>query len=264
MQLMRYTLLILAATLTAAVHAEVKTMEIDYQDGSVQLQGFLAYDDAKTQKPAPGVLIVPEWWGHDDYVRGRAKQVAELGYVAFALDMYGKGVKTNDPKEAGKLATQFYMDRNLMRSRAAAGLNVLKSQKNVDPARIAAIGYCFGGSTALELARGGAPLAGVVSFHGGLDFPIAEDNKNIKGKLLICTGADDPMVTQEKVNTFESQLRAAKVNYQINVYSGAVHAFTNPQADSHKIPGIAYNAQADQRSWRAMVDFFAEVFGERK
>jgi dienelactone hydrolase len=143
-----------------------------------------------------------------------------------------------------------------------AGLNVLKSQKNVDPTRLAAIGYCFGGSTALELARGGAPLAGVVSFHGGLDFPTADDNKNIKGKLLICTGADDPMITPEKVNAFESQLRDAKVNFEINIYSGAVHAFTNPKADAFKIPGIAYNAQADKRSWYAMKGFFEEIFGK--
>lgn len=235
-------------------------MEINYKDGNVDLQGFLAYDDAKAASPQPGVLIVHEWWGHTDYVRSRAKQIAKLGYVAFALDMYGKGVKTDDPKKAGELAGQFYKDRNLMRSRAMAGLNALKQQKNVDPNRLAAIGYCFGGSTALELARGGAPLAGVVSFHGGLDFPTVEDNKNIKGKLLICTGADDPMIPPEKVNTFESQLRDAKVNFEINIYSGAVHAFTNPKADEHHIPGIAYNAQADGRSWYAMTGFLAEIF----
>ena len=255
-------LLLLAAILPAFVHAEIKTMDIDYKDGNVELQGFLAYDDAKGASPQPGVLIVHEWWGHNDYVRNRAKQVAGLGYVAFALDMFGKGVKTDDPKKAGELAGQFYKDRNLMRSRAMAGLNVLKSQKNVDPNRLAAVGYCFGGSTALELARGGAPLAGVVSFHGGLDFPTADDNKNIKGKLLLCTGADDPMIPPEKVNAFESQLRDAKVNFQINIYSGAVHAFTNPKADEHHIRGIAYNAQADRRSWYAMKGFFEEIFAK--
>jgi dienelactone hydrolase len=239
--------------------AAIKTEVIDYKDGDVVLQGYLAYDDTKTAN-VPGVLVVHEWWGQSDYSRKRAEQLAGLGYVAFALDMYGKGVTANTPDEAGKLATPFYKDRALMRSRATAGLNVLKSQKQVDPKRLAAIGYCFGGSTVLELARGGADLAGVVSFHGGLDFPIAEDTKNIKGSVLICTGADDPMVTPDKVDAFEDQLRKAKVDYQIQVYGGAVHAFSNPAADAHNIPGIKYNEKADKRSWEAMKSFFSELF----
>ena len=250
---------LILALIAPLAHAAIKTEVIDYKDGDVALQGFLVYDDAKTAN-APGVLVIHEWWGLTDYSRKRAEQLAGLGYVAFALDMYGKGVTANTPDEAGKLATPFYKDRGLMRSRAMAGLNVLKSRKQVDPKRVAAIGYCFGGSTVLELARGGVDLAGVVSFHGGLDFPIAEDTKNIKGSVLICTGADDPMVTPDKVDAFEDQLRNAKVDYQIQVYGGAVHAFSNPAADAHNIPGIKYNEKADKRSWEAMKSFFAELF----
>lgn len=260
---MKHTLyipLVLLCGLPAMIaSAAIKTEVVDYKDGDVVLQGYLAYDDSKPTG-APGILIVHEWWGHNDYSRQRAEQLAGLGYVAFALDMYGKGVKAETAPEAGKLATPFYTDRGLMRSRATAGLNVLKSQKNVDPKRIVAIGYCFGGSTVLELARSGADLAGVVSFHGGLDFPNADETKNIKGRVLICTGADDPMVTADQVNLFEDQLRKANIDYQINVYGGAVHAFTNPAADAHNIPGIKYNEKADKRSWEAMKSFFADLF----
>jgi dienelactone hydrolase len=253
-------LVICSGTFAMGARAAIKTQEIDYKDGDVALQGFLAYDDAKAS--APGVLIIHEWWGHNEYGRRRATQLAQLGYVAFALDMYGKGLTAKTAEEAGKLAGPFYQNRGLMRSRANAGLSVLKSQKNVDGKRLAAIGYCFGGSTALELARGGADLAAVVSFHGGLDFPDGNDTKNIKGHVLICTGADDPMVTPDKVAIFEDQLRKANIDYQINVYGGAVHAFTNPDADAHNIPGIKYNEKADKRSWEAMKDWFAETLGK--
>jgi dienelactone hydrolase len=257
----KLTLSLLAAMLAVPVmtaNAAIKTQVIDYKDGNVALQGYLAYDDTKTS--APGVLVVHEWWGNNDYSHKRAEQLAELGYVAFALDMYGKGVVAKDPQEAGKLAGPFRQDRALMRSRATAGLDVLKAQKNVDAKRIAVIGYCFGGSTAIELARGGADLVGVVSFHGGLDFPNPDDMKNIKGHLLVCTGADDPSVPPEKVTSFEDQLRKANVDYIINVYGGAVHAFSNPAADAHNIPGIKYNEKADKRSWEAMKAFFTEIF----
>jgi dienelactone hydrolase len=248
---------LMMAMLAPVARAAIKTQVIDYKDGEVALQGYLAYDDSIAA--APGVLVIHEWWGHNDYCRKRAEQLAGLGYVAFALDMYGKGVTAENAQDAGKLATPFYKDRGLMRSRAMAGLNVLKGQKQVEGKKIAAIGYCFGGTTAIELARGGADLACIVSFHGGLDFLNPEETKNIKGSVLICTGADDPMVTPDKVNAFEEQLRQAKIDYQINIYGGAVHAFTNPGADAHKIPGIAYNEKADKRSWEAMKLFFGEI-----
>lgn len=263
---MKYTLLSTVALFAAALwalpaFAAVQTKEIDYKDGDVALQGFLAWNDT-AQGNAPGVLIVHEWWGHNDYARMRAKQLAELGYVAFALDMFGKGVQAKDAQEAGKLAGPFYQDRNLMRSRATAGLNVLKGQKMVDSTRIAAIGYCFGGSTVLELARSGAPVLATVSFHGGLDFPDNGDCKNIKGTVLICTGADDPMVPPEKVQAFEKQLKAAKVDYAIYTYGHAVHAFTNPEADKRNLPGIGYNEHADKRSWDALKALLKDKFGK--
>lgn len=251
--------LILCSVPALTTQAAIKTEVVDYKDGDVALQGFLAYDDSKPTG-APGVLVVHEWWGNNEYSRKRAEQLAGLGYVAFALDMYGKGVEAKTAEEAGKLATPFRTDRGLMRSRAMAGLKILQSQKNVNPKRITAIGYCFGGTTAIELARGGAELAGVVSFHGGLDFPNPDETKNIRGRLLICTGADDPMVTPDKVTIFEDQLRKGKVDYQINVYGGAVHAFTNPGADGRISPGIKYNEKADKRSWEAMKAFFGELF----
>jgi dienelactone hydrolase len=244
---------------TTNSRAAIKTQDIEYKDGDVQLKGYLAYDDSQSGA-RPAVLVIPEWWGLTDYVKHRAEQLAGLGYVAFAADIYGKDVTTNDPKEAGKLAGAFYKDRAMMRNRAMAGLNVLKQQPQTNASKVAVIGYCFGGTTALELARGGADVIGVVSFHGGLDFQNDDDNKNIKGKLLLCTGADDPMIPMEKVEKFQDALRKAKANFQINIYCDAKHAFTNPEADSHHIDGIAYNAQADQRSWSAMKDFFTEIF----
>jgi dienelactone hydrolase len=198
--------------------------------------------------------------GHNPYVRKRAEQLAELGYVAFALDMYGKGVHVKDAQEAGKMASIYKNDRKLMRARAGAGLSVLVKQKSVDPKNIAAIGYCFGGTTALELARGGAALAGVVSFHGDLATPTPEDAKNIKGKILALHGADDPFVPEKVVEAFEQEMRKGGVDWELVKYGNAVHSFTNPDAGNDNSKGAAYNAKADHRSWQAMKDFFAEIF----
>jgi dienelactone hydrolase len=209
-------------------------------------------------------VIVHEWTGHNKYVRRRAEQLAQLGYVAFALDMYGKGVLAKDSTEAAKLATPFKADRALMRKRANAGLDVLKKNERVDTTHLAAMGYCFGGTTVLELARGGADLVGVVSFHGDLDTPKPEDAKNIKGKVLALHGADDPLVKPEVVTKFEDEMRKAKVDWELVKYGGAVHSFTNPDAGNDPSKGAAYNAEADARSWQAMKDFFAEIFPIRK
>jgi dienelactone hydrolase len=254
------TFLLVLGGLTMPARAAIKTQVIDYKDGDVALQGYLAWDDSKTGR-TPGVLVIHEWWGQVEYNRKRAEQIAGLGYVAFSLDMFGKGVKADNAQDAAKLATPFYKDRGLMRSRATAGLNVLMQQKNVDPKRIAVIGYCFGGTTALELARGGANLAAIVSFHGGLQFENPDETRNIKGRVLICAGADDPMVPPDQVDAFEALLRSAKVDYQINIYGGAVHGFTNPGADARNIPGIKYDQKADKRSWDAMTAWFAETLG---
>jgi dienelactone hydrolase len=245
------------------VTAGVKTEEIDYKDGDVALQGYLAYDDAQTGK-RPGVLIVHEWTGHNKYVRRRAEQLAQLGYVAFALDMYGKGVLAKDSTEAAKLSTPFKADRALMRKRANAGLDVLKKNEHADTSHLAAMGYCFGGTTVLELARGGADLVGVISFHGDLDTPKPEDAKNIKGKVLALHGADDPFVKPDIVAKFEDEMRKAKVDWELVKYGGAVHSFTNPEAGNDPSKGAAYNMEADARSWQAMKDFFAELFPKKK
>ncbi|MBV8780358.1 MAG: dienelactone hydrolase family protein [Phycisphaerae bacterium] len=242
--------------------AAVKTETVEYKQGDTTLKGFLAYDDAGSAK-GPGVLVVPEWWGLNDYVKGRAKQLADLGYVAFVADMYGDGKTTTDANKAKEWSGPFYSNRQLFRDRGMAALDQLKKQANVDASKLAAMGYCFGGTTALELARGGAPLLGVVTFHGGLSNPTPDDAKNIKGKVLVLTGADDPMIKAAERDAFEKEMNDAKVNYELDIYCGAKHAFTNPDADKFGIPGIAYNKQADQRSFARMKSFFDEIFGSR-
>ncbi len=254
------TLSALACVIAAASAgmAEVKTEVVEYRHGDVVLEGYLAYDDA-VQGKRPGVLVVHEWMGHNPYVRKRAEQLAKLGYVAFALDMYGKGVRAKDGKEAAALAGKYKGDRKLMRARAGAGLEVLRGNPRTDPARLAAIGYCFGGTTVLEMARGGADLAAVVSFHGGLDTPNPDDGKNIRGKVLALHGGDDPFVPPKEVEAFQEEMRRGGVDWQFVSYGGAVHSFTNPDAGSDNSQGAAYNARADGRSWAAMSAFFAET-----
>ena len=251
--------LLMAALIATGAQAEVRMERIEYRHGDAVLEGYLAYDDAVAGK-RPGVLVVHEWWGVNDYAKRRAEQLARLGYVAFALDMYGRGVSTTDAKEAGRLAGIFRNDRPLGRARAAAGLDVLKKRPQVDPTRIAAIGYCFGGSVVLEMARGGADLKGVVSFHGGLATPNPADAKNIKGKVLVLHGADDTFESLAEIAAFQEEMRQAGVDWQMNYYGGAVHSFTNPDAGKAGIKGVAYNEAADRRSWQAMRDFFDEIF----
>jgi dienelactone hydrolase len=189
--------------------------------------------------------------------------LAQLGYVAFALDMYGKGMQAKNPQEAAQMAGRFKNDRKLMRDRARTGLDVLRKQPNVDTGRLAAMGYCFGGQASLELARSGADLAGIVSFHGALDTPTPQDAKNITGKVLACHGAADPFVPPDHVAAFQKEMEDAKVDSQFISYGpGVVHGFTNPDNKNSPMQGVAYNEKADRRSWRAMQDFFKEVFGK--
>jgi dienelactone hydrolase len=252
------TVMMLALTASAA-SAEVRTKVVEYTQGKVALEGFLAWDDA-LQGARPGVLVVHEWTGLGKYVKSRAEQLAKLGYVAFCADIYGKGVRPATPAEAGKTAGIYKSDRALTRERVIAGLAQLRANPLVDPKRIVAIGYCFGGMVALELARSGAEIAGVVVFHGDLSNPSPADDGNIKCKVLALQGGDDPFVTMKDVEAFEAHMRAAHVNWEVNQYGGAVHAYTNPDAGSDNAKGAAYNAQADHRSWQAMKDFFAEIF----
>ena len=244
---------------TATAHAKMITKTIDYKQGGATLQGYLAYDDAFKGK-RPGVLVAHQWMGLTDYERERARMLAEMGYVAFALDVYGKGVRPKSREEAGKLAGIYKANRPLLRNRARAAVIELRKQPNVDVHRLAIIGYCFGGGTALELARSGADLKGFVSFHGSLDTPTPADAKNIKGKVLILHGADDPFSPMKQVEALMAEMKAAKVNYEVDLYGDTVHSFTEKNAGNDNSTGAAYNAQSDARSWARMKGFFGEIF----
>ncbi len=248
----------LALAGSVSVQAKIMTQTIEYKQGEALLEGYLAYDDS-ISGARPGVLVVHQWLGLTDYEKHRAEMLAQLGYVAFCADIYGKDSRPKDVSEAGPQAGKYKSDRALLRARVNAGLEQLKKSELVDPKRIAAIGYCFGGTTVIELARSGADIAGVVSFHGGLDSPTPADGKNIKCKVLALAGADDPFQKPEDLAAFENEMRDAKVDWQITFYGGAVHAFTQPNPGFVNA-GAKYNEKADRRSWQAMKDFFAEIF----
>ena len=241
------------------VFAAVHTETIEYKSGDKTLEGYLAYDDSMEGK-RPGIIVVHDWMGMGPMPKRRAEMLAELGYVAFAVDIYGKDVRPKDQDEASQQATFYKNDRALLRQRALAGLDVLKSSPLVDTTQLSAIGYCFGGTTVLEMARSGADLKGVVSFHGGLNTPTPEDAKNIKGKVLALHGADDPYVPAAEVEAFQKEMRDAKVDWEMVSYGGAVHAFTVTEAGNDNSKGAAYNEKADKRSWEAMKQFFEEIF----
>jgi dienelactone hydrolase len=250
---------ILLAMLLGNAEAAMKTEAIEYKHGDAALEGYLAYDDAIGGK-RPGVAVVHEWWGLNPYVKKRVDQLARMGYIAFALDMYGKGKVTRDPKEATEWSAPFRNDRAFGRARAAAGLAVLKNHRLTDVRHVAAIGYCFGGTSVLEMARGGADLAGVASFHGGLDTPEPAKPGAVKAKVLVLAGGDDPFVPPVQVAAFEEEMRQAGADWQVILYGGALHSFTNPEADGYGLKGAGYNERADRRSWEAMKVFFAEIF----
>lgn len=253
--LFMFVSLLIPTYVWAAVHTET----IEYKLGDVTMEGYLAYDEAVSEK-RPGVVIVHDWMGMGEMPKRRAQMLAEMGYVAFAVDIYGKEVRPKNQDEASQQATFYKSDRSLLRQRALAGLDVLKQNPNVDTEQIAAIGYCFGGTTVLEMARSGADLRGVVSFHGGLNTPTPDDAKNIKAKVLALHGADDPHVPMKEVEDFEKEMRDANVDWQMVSYGGAVHAFTVPEAGSDNSKGAAYNEKADKRSWEDMKQFFNEIF----
>jgi len=238
---------------------ELVTKEIEYRHGDVVLEGYVAYPkDAKGK--LPGVLICHQWMGHSPYERMRAEETAKLGMVAFALDIYGKGVRPKEVPEAAKLATAYKGDRALLRARALAGLEALRKVEVCDPSKIAVMGYCFGGTTALEVARSGAEILGAISFHGDLSSTAPDDAKQIKGKVVAYHGADDPFVPAAQVAAFEEEMRKAGVDWQLVAFGGAVHSFTLKAAGSDNAKGSAYNEKADLRSWEMYKGFLAEIF----
>ena len=242
----------------ALAQAAIRTEAVAYHDGDTALEGFLAYDDASvTQRP--GVLVVHEWKGLNAHAKTRAKRLAELGYIAFAIDMYGQGVVAKDHAEAAQLSGAFRNDRAFMRQRARAGLDVLRHHPLTNPERVAAIGYCFGGTTVLELARSGETLRGVVVLHGPLDTPHPEDAQHIQGRVLVLLGADDPHIPFEQVTAFKQEMDRASIDYQLIQYPGAVHSFTVYEVGDDPSTGVAYNAKADHASWEAMRAFLSEV-----
>ncbi len=258
---MKYSPVMVLAILcfSFAASAKVVTKEIDYKAGDMEMVGYVAYDDEATDK-RPGVLVFPEWWGNNDYSKFRAQELAKLGYVAFAADMFGKGQTTDDPKQAGDWSGQVKKDPQLAKVRLEAALAALKQQPNVDANNLAAIGYCFGGGCAINMARFQEPIKGVVSFHG--DLSTTAPAKKVDAKLLICAGAADPMVPPSAVEAFKKEMTDAGADFKIISYPDAQHAFTNPNADSHHIDGIKYNEAADKKSWEDMKGFLAGVLGK--
>jgi len=241
--------------------SNVITRTVEYRHGDLVCQGYLSYDDA-VKGARPAILIVHDWMGCTDHQKEQAEKLAALGYVALAADVYGKGVRPANAAEARAQAMKYYADRALLRARVRAGLDCLAGQPQADTSRLAVIGYCFGGAGALELARSGAPLKAVVTFHGSLATPTPADAKNITARVLVLHGADDPNVKPEEVRGFIDEMRAANVDWQLVQYGGAVHSFTDRRAGNDNSKGAAYNEAADRRSWRAMRDFLEETLGK--
>lgn len=251
----------LAFAVSASAFGAVKEKIHEYKLADTTLEGIVTVD-SKGPKKKPAVIIIHNWNSIDDYEKMRAKEIAKLGYVAFVADIYGKGVRPTTVEESSKLSSSYKKDIPLLRARLLAAYEEVLKMPNVDTKNIAIMGYCFGGTAALELGRSGADLKGIVSFHGGLATPDAKDAKNIKGKVLALHGADDPYVSEKEVMAFQKEMRDAKVNWELVSYGNAVHAFTEKEAGSDNSKGAAYNETADKRSWEAMKNFFKEVFAK--
>lgn len=261
-----WLLLCLIITLISAssVCAKVSGREVEYRSGDTVLKGYLTENSAVTEK-RPAVLVVHEWWGHNEYARKRARMLAELGYVAFAVDMYGNGKTASHPDDAGKFASEVMKNKTIGEARFNAALDFIRKQPSVDPTRIAAIGYCFGGGVVLHMARLGTDLRGVVSFHGSLatDSPAQKDA--VKAKILIFNGDADKMIPPEQVATFTNEMTKADASFRFVGYPGVMHSFTNPDADTFaakfKLP-LAYNKAADQDSWAQTAAFLKDIFSK--
>jgi dienelactone hydrolase len=245
-----------------SLRAGLTTKTVEYAANGTTMKGYLAYEK-HTDARRPGILVVHEWWGHNDYALKRAEMLAELGYVALAVDMYGEGKQANHPEDAGKFAGEVSKNIPLMRERFLAAFEVLKNDLHVDPKNIGAIGYCFGGAVVLNMARAGLDLKGVVSFHGSLGTSMPAEKGVVKARVLVCNGADDKFMTEEDIGNFKQEMESAGVNYQFRSYEKAIHSFTNPDATEigKKFSlAVAYNEAADKASWKDMQDFFAALF----
>lgn len=256
------TFLAAAALFASAgrAQADVKTEQVEYTEGDVALQGFVARPE-KAKGKRPGVLVIHEWWGHNEHARQQARRLAKEGYVAFALDMYGKGKVATHPKDAEAFMQEVTSNPELVAARFNAGLEMLKKQPGVDPERIAVLGYCMGGTIALGMARGGADIDAIATFHAGLKPPgqPAEKGK-FKPKVLVQTGGADPMIPDEQVAAFKEEMKAAGVDAEVVVYPQAKHSFTNPDADKTSMEALAYDPKADKQSWARATKFLKSVF----
>ncbi len=255
-----FTVAALLLSLAPRATAAVKTREVEYRQGDTVLQGFFAWDDAAKEK-RPGVLVIHEWWGHNEHARHQARRLAEAGYVGFALDMYGKGRLAAHPSDAEAFMKEATKDPAVVMARFNAALDQLKQDSHVDPEKIAAIGYCFGGGVALGRARSGADLDAVVTFHAALGPQTPAEKGKVKARILVLTGAADPMVPPESVEAFKKEMTAAGARFEVIGYPGVKHSFTNPEAGTHGMDALAYDAEADKKSWAAMLDLFKEIFG---
>jgi len=247
-----------------AIQAKVVGEEVGYRSGETVLKGYLAFDDAVEGK-RPGVLVVHEWWGHNEYARVRAEMLAEEGYTALAVDMYGDGKQAAHPDDAGKFAAEVRSNMPQAEARFRAAMKLLQGHRTVDSERIAAIGYCFGGGIVLEMARRGVALDGVASFHGSLGSATPDHEGKVKAKVLVLNGADDPFVKPEQIAAFKQEMERAGADYRLINYPGAKHSFTNPQADrfgeQFGMP-LAYNESADKASWAELTGFLERLFAE--
>ena len=256
--------LVLGIAGVAAAETRIVGKTMEYNAEGVVMKGYLAYDE-NIQGRRPGVLVVPEWWGLNDYVRMRTRMLAELGYTAMAVDMYGEGKVVMTPDEAGKLSSEAMRNFDVAKARFMAAMDFLKHQPTVDPTRIAAIGYCFGGGVVLNMARQGMDLKGVASFHGGLAAVKPAQPGSVKAKVLVLHGGADKFVTPEQVEAFKQEMKSAGADFKFVSYPGATHSFTNPEATElgkkFSMP-IAYNAKADEESWNEMKEFLSKIFRE--
>ncbi len=264
--MLRRLVAVLMLLFSGAALAAVKGEEVTYESGDVVMKGYLAYDDAIKGK-RPGILVVHEWWGHNNYARMRARMLAEMGYTALAVDMYGGGKSADHPDNAKQFMNEVAGNLPLMKKRFQAAEKALKKHKTVDGGRLGAIGYCFGGAVVLNMAREGEKLAGVVSFHGNLGAKEPARYGKVKAQVLVLNGAEDPFVTAEQIEAFKKEMDNAGAKYRFINYPGAKHSFTNPDADTFgqkfNMP-LAYNKEADQKSWEEMQAFFNGLFRKKK